>query len=247
MSLCGYQIPERVLYYLLCVDFKDPKEITEWQRKTILNANENASFLEKYLLCGVNLKVDLPKNPVPDVLRGVTFQGGINGTSGIQTLDYCEWDEKTKSFVSYQWGIGTWVGGFRNPDGSFKSSLPILCLTVLIGRLSGSHYHFKFNEEVTKGTITPFWNPCFCVPCLPPCCFLPSNLLECTMEKKSEIEWDRKTRLGSLLSCCSDYEHHYSLKKIIEYQGDSPQSVTEIQPGYDEMVLKSPERVMVMR
>lgn len=51
MSLCGYQIPEEILYYLLCADFKVPKTIPEWQRKTILNANENGYFLEKYLLC----------------------------------------------------------------------------------------------------------------------------------------------------------------------------------------------------
>ena len=244
MSLCGYQIPEPVLYYLLCVDFKDPKEIPEWQRKTILNANENPSLLEKCLLCGIHLKVEPPKNPVPEVLRGVTFQGGEQGTSGIQTFDYCEWDEEKKSFMSYQWGIGTWVGGFRNPDGSFKSSLPILCLTVLMGRLGNFHYHFRFNEDLTIGTITPFFNPCLCLPCLPPCCFLPNNILECTMEKKTETEWDRKTGLGSWLSCCSDYQHHYSFYKIIEYDGDT---VIKIQPGYDEMVLKSPERVMLMR
>lgn len=244
MSLCGYQIPEEVLYYLLCVDFKDPTQIHKWQRKTILNARENASFLEKYILCGIHLKVEEPKNKIPEELRGVTFQGGENGTSGIQTLDYCEWDEETKSFVSYQWGIGSWVGGFRNPDGSFKSSFPVLCLTNLIGRLGNFHYHFRFNDEINKGTITPFCNPCLCLPCLPPCCFVPNNILECTMEKKSEKEWDRKTRLGSLLSCCSDYEHHYNFYKIIEYQDEE---VIQIQPGYDEMVLKSPERVMLMR
>ena len=74
MSCCGYDLPESVLYYVLCVDFQDPSQIPNWQPQAILNAKEKASWLESCCLCQVNLETHLPESPIPSILRGVTYK-----------------------------------------------------------------------------------------------------------------------------------------------------------------------------
>ena len=250
MSCCGYDLPESVLYYLLCVDFQDPSRIPDWQPQAILNAKQNASWLESCCLCQVNLETKVPKSQIPSILRGVSYQGGENGERRIQTQDYCEWDPKTNSFVSNQWAPGTWVGGYRNANGAFRFSCCWLWITNSLGRLSRFSYHFKFNPELTQGDILPFCNPCVCLPCLDPWCYIPQYLLVYKMTLTNENEWERISYLGD---CCGkiDSKHTYQLKTIIKYPDGIPIkngcSYQKIQPGYDEMTLHAPQRVMCMR
>ena len=62
---------------IMCVDFREPSTIGDWQHSVILNADKNASFLEKYILCSVNLiNIDKDKK-IPKFLQGITYQDDI--------------------------------------------------------------------------------------------------------------------------------------------------------------------------
>jgi hypothetical protein len=229
-------------------------EIADWNPGAILNARANASWLEWVCLCGVNLNDRLPASTVPETLRGITYQGGKNGSGSLQTLDYVEWDHATRSGLSSQWDPGQWNGGFRKKGQSLSSTLvksPINC----IGRLCQFSYKFQFNEEYTFGQITPVLNCCCIIPVIPPCVSpwfeVPTSVCDWTMERKTNEDklWARKSKMCPM---CCNCNYDYTLFKVVGYKdnmipGPGGAEWHKIQPGWDQFAANAPERILCMR